>query len=151
VASNSKRLRWWPRREDESLVRFTVALTGWGATTVIGELLRLAATWLKGHGRGTITATTFTSTTAGWPRRWCKWMSDRAQQCPKLIPSAKFFTHHRYLHFIEHESQRRRRSWRVITDGEGAESGIMFSLLYYQSPFNRLIEQFAAPKSQNSM
>jgi hypothetical protein len=114
VASNSKRLRWRPRREDESS-----ALTGWGATTVIGKLLRLAATWLKGHGRGTITAMTFTSTTTGWPRHRCKWMSDRAQQCPKLIPSARFFTHRSYLHFIEHESQQRQRSRRGITGGEG--------------------------------
>jgi hypothetical protein len=38
---------------------------------VIGELLRLVAMWLMGYGRGTITATTFTSTTVGWPRRQC--------------------------------------------------------------------------------
>jgi hypothetical protein len=38
---------------------------------VIGELLQLVAMWLKGRGRGTITAMTFTSTTAGWPRRQC--------------------------------------------------------------------------------
>jgi hypothetical protein len=28
----------------------------------------------------------------------------RAEQCPKLIPSARFFTLHSYLHFTEHES-----------------------------------------------
>jgi hypothetical protein len=38
---------------------------------VIGELLQLAAMWLKGPGHGMITAMKFTSTTAGWPRRRC--------------------------------------------------------------------------------
>jgi hypothetical protein len=31
-------------------------------------------------------------------------MAARAEQCPKLIPSARFFTLHSYLHFTEHES-----------------------------------------------
>jgi hypothetical protein len=31
----------------------------------------------------------------------------RAEQCPKLIPSARFFTLHGYPHFTNHESQRR--------------------------------------------
>jgi hypothetical protein len=47
-----------------------------------------------------------------------RWMSDRAQQCPNHIPSARFFTHRSYLHFLEHESQRRRRSRCGITGGE---------------------------------
>jgi hypothetical protein len=71
--------RWCSIRRDcaggreggESLVWVTVALPGGGATTVIDKLLRLVVTWLKGLGRGTITTMTFTSTTAGWPRRRC--------------------------------------------------------------------------------
>jgi hypothetical protein len=31
--------------------------------------------------------------------------TSRAEQCPKLIASARFFTLHGYPHFIEHESQ----------------------------------------------
>jgi hypothetical protein len=29
----------------------------------------------------------------------------RAEKCPKLIPSARFFTLHGYSYFTEHESQ----------------------------------------------
>jgi hypothetical protein len=96
VVSNSKRLRWRPGRRDESPVRFTVALTGRRTTAVIGELLRLVATWLKGHGRGTTIATMFTSTTAGWTRRRCKKLSDRAQQCLQVHPRQDLLPRNRY-------------------------------------------------------
>jgi hypothetical protein len=36
-----------PDRKGESPARFTVALTGGGATAVIGELVWLAVMWLK--------------------------------------------------------------------------------------------------------
>jgi hypothetical protein len=72
----------------------------------------------------------------------------RAKQWPEFIHDAIFLTFKSYLHPTEHGSQRRRGSWREVTGGEGAESGIMFSLLYNQTPFRRLIEQFVVPRSQ---
>jgi hypothetical protein len=90
VAFNSKRLRWRPRREDESLVRVSVTLTGWGAMVVIGELLQLAAMWLKGPGHGMITAMKFTSTTAGWPRRRCGGWVTEHNSAPSSSPAPDF-------------------------------------------------------------
>jgi hypothetical protein len=42
-----------------------------------------------------------------------------AEQWPKFILDAIFLTPNSYLHFTEHESQRRRRSRPGITGGEG--------------------------------
>jgi hypothetical protein len=43
----------------------------------------------------------------------------RAEQCPKLIPSARFFTEDRYPRSTGRESRRRRKSGREITGSEG--------------------------------
>jgi hypothetical protein len=69
VAPNLKKSCWRPRRGDESPRRSTVAFTGWGATTVTIELLRLATTWWKGHGVAWSWRMTYTSTTVSRPRR----------------------------------------------------------------------------------
>jgi hypothetical protein len=58
-----------PERKDESPARFTVALTGGGATAVIGELVRLVATWLKAWGVAQSRRRTPTPVTAVKPRR----------------------------------------------------------------------------------
>jgi hypothetical protein len=63
---------------------------------VISELLRLVATWLKGHGRGMITATTFTSMTvvshvAGAVDEW------PSTTVPQVHPKRQIFTPFRYL------------------------------------------------------
>jgi hypothetical protein len=42
----------------------------------------------------------------------------RAEQCPKLIPSAQFFTEDRYPRSTGRESRGRRESERKITGGE---------------------------------
>jgi hypothetical protein len=42
----------------------------------------------------------------------------RAEQCPKLIPGARFFTEDRYPHSIGRESRRRRESERKVTGCE---------------------------------
>jgi hypothetical protein len=51
----------------------------------------------------------------------------RAEQCPKLIPSARFFTRDRYPRSTGRESRRRHESGCEITGGEGAELVILFS------------------------
>jgi hypothetical protein len=43
----------------------------------------------------------------------------RAEQCPELIPSARFFTEDRYPRSNGRESRRRRESGHKITDDEG--------------------------------
>jgi hypothetical protein len=117
VVFNSKGLRWRPRR-------------GW----IVGVGYR-GTPWRRGYdGHWQAVAASRDVVKGSWS--WhdhdddvylddgrlatspVRWMSDRAQQCPKLIPSARFFTHRSYLHFIEHESQWRWWSRRGITGGE---------------------------------
>ena len=56
---------------------------------------------------------------------------DRAKQCPKFIPCARFFTLRSYLGSTGHESQFRRGSRRGITGGGALNLAIFIRLLYH--------------------
>jgi hypothetical protein len=96
----------------------------WSLSSLHG--LRRVVRWLKAcHNRA----------------RW-RHNDDRAKQCPKFIPFARFFTLRSYLHSTGHESQRRRGSWRGITGGGAFNLAIFIRLLYHcELPSGRLTEQ----------
>jgi hypothetical protein len=81
-----------PERRDESLARFTVALTSWGATVVIEELVRLVATWLKAWGVAQSRWKTPTPVTAVKPRRRCKWSRNSEATLTRTHPWWDLFT-----------------------------------------------------------
>jgi hypothetical protein len=58
-------------------------------------------------------------------------MVARVKQCPEHIPNAIFLTPSSYMHFTEHESQRRRRSRREITGGDTLNLVIFVRSLYH--------------------
>jgi hypothetical protein len=119
VAHELEMARWWPEKRGWIVgVGYcgTHWLRGydghWWAVTASSDMVKGSGSW-HDHGDDVYLDDSRLATSP------VRWMSDRAQQCPKLIPSARFFTHRSYLHFLEHESQRQRRSRRRITGGEG--------------------------------
>jgi hypothetical protein len=128
VAPNLGMACWRPERGTESSRRSTVAITGWGATAVTSELLRLAATWYKGHGVVRSWWTTYTSTTTARPRRRRKWMGDRATTVLRTHPWGRsFFTTKRNPLTRGTNHGGRRESRRGAPAARGAEPGIWFS------------------------
>jgi hypothetical protein len=100
VASNFTKVRWRPERGEESPRRSIVAITGWGATAVNGELLRLAARWWNGHDMEWSWRTTYITTTAARPHRRREWIGDRA--------ATGFWAHPRWrFSMVNHNSRNR--------------------------------------------
>jgi hypothetical protein len=100
------------------LTRATVAVTGWGATAVTGELLWLVTTWWKGHGVAQSRRQAYTLAMAARPRRRQVGTVIERLKCPIFISCQRSFTPWSYPSAIGHESQRRSKSGRGVTGGE---------------------------------
>jgi hypothetical protein len=107
-----------PETRDESPARFTVALTGWGATAVIGELVRLVATWLKAWGVAQSRWKTPTPVTIVKPHHRCKWSRNSEATVTQTHPRRDLFMGERnplargMNHDGQRESGRKGHRWR---------------------------------------